>query len=63
MTPTNPEYERRLAAILCADIAGYSRLMGDAEEETVRTVTACLDLFRHHIAIFGGRVVDTAGDH
>jgi len=62
VTPTNPEYERRLAAILCADIAGYSRLMGDAEEETVRTVTACLDLFRRHIAMFGGRVVDTAGD-
>ena len=30
--------DRRLAAILAADIAGYSRLMGDAEEQTVRAL-------------------------
>ena len=31
---------RKLAAILYADVAGYSRLMGDDEEATIRTLTA-----------------------
>ena len=33
-------YNRKLAAILSADGAGYSRLMGDNEEATVRTLTS-----------------------
>ncbi len=32
--------ERKLAAILSADVAGYSRLMGEDEEATIRTLTA-----------------------
>ena len=32
--------ERKLAAILSADVKGYSRLMGDDEEATIRTLTA-----------------------
>jgi hypothetical protein len=32
-------FKRRLTAILSADVAGYSRLMGDDEEATVRTLT------------------------
>src|SRR3970040_881781 len=53
---------RRLAAILAADIAGYSRLMGQDEAATVR------DLKGHQAAILplvgrhGGRIIDTAGD-
>jgi adenylate cyclase len=54
--------ERRLAAILAADIAGYSRLMGDDEEWTVRNLqelqTAVFPLIGEH----GGRVINTAGD-
>ena len=34
-------FKRRLTAILSADVVGYSRLMGDDEEATVRTLTAC----------------------
>ena len=37
MTPQ--EFERKLTAILSADVAGYSRLMGDNEELTIRTLT------------------------
>ena len=54
--------QRRLAAILAADIAGYSRLMGEDEAATVR------DLKGHQAAVlplvgrYGGRVIDTAGD-
>jgi len=32
--------ERKLAAILCADVFGYSRLMGEDEEETLRALTS-----------------------
>ena len=33
--------QRKLTAILCADVVGYSRLMGDDEEATIETLTAC----------------------
>lgn len=54
--------KRRLAAILAADIAGYSRLMGEDDVATFR------DLKGHQAAVlplvgeFGGRIIDTAGD-
>jgi adenylate cyclase len=56
------EGERRLAAILSADVAGYSRLMGDDERATVRTLNDYRKVFSEHIARHKGRVVDTAGD-
>ena len=54
--------KRRLAAILAADVAGYSRLMGDDERATMDTLNAYRAIFRQHIADHDGRVVDTAGD-
>jgi len=39
-TPGNPKVSRRLAAILAADIAGYSALIGADEEGTVRDLKA-----------------------
>ena len=56
------EPRRRLAAILCADVAGYSRLMGDDESDTVASLEACRDVFRREVDARDGRVVDTAGD-
>ncbi len=56
------EAKRRLAAILAADVAGYSRLMGDDERATMDTLNAYREVFRRHIAEHDGRVVDTAGD-
>jgi adenylate cyclase len=56
------EAKRRLAAILAADVAGYSRLMGDDERATVDTLNAYREVFRTHITAHDGRVVDTAGD-
>ena len=56
------EGNRKLAAILAADVAGYSRLMGDDEAATVRTLTEYRQVFTEHSARHGGRVVDTAGD-
>ncbi len=56
------ETKRRLAAILAADVAGYSRLMGNDEQATLVMLNACRDVFRGLIAEHAGRVVDTAGD-
>ncbi|MFN0318346.1 MAG: tetratricopeptide repeat protein [Burkholderiales bacterium] len=53
---------RKLAAILAADVFGYSRLMGDDEAATVRALTEYRAVFAEQIARHHGRVVDTAGD-
>ncbi len=54
--------QRRLAAIMVADIVGYSSLMETAEERTVHRVAACLELIRRKVADLDGRVFNTAGD-
>jgi adenylate cyclase len=54
---------RRLAAILSADVEGYSRLMGDDEVATVRAITEYRVVIASAVAGHGGRVVDTPGDN
>jgi TolB-like protein len=55
--------ERRLAAILAADVAGYSRLMGSDEEGTLETLKAVrAELIDPTIAEHRGRIVKTTGD-
>ena len=56
------EAKRKLAAIMAADVAGYSRLMGEDERATMELLVVCRDVFRTHISDHEGRVVDTAGD-
>jgi len=51
-----------LAAILAADVAGYSRLMEADERATVATLDAYRAVFQERVAGHGGRIVDTAGD-
>ena len=53
---------RKLAAILSADAAGYSRLMADDEAATLRSLNDARALFRERIEAHGGRLIDTAGD-
>src|SRR5262245_33737503 len=55
--------ERKLAAILSADVKGYSRLMGDDEVSTVRTLTAHREIMVTFILEHRGRVVDAPGDN
>src|SRR5262245_16794854 len=55
--------QRKLAAILSADVAGYSRLMGEDELATVRTLSAYRELIGTVIAGHRGRVVDMPGDN
>jgi adenylate cyclase len=55
--------ERKLAAILAADVAGYSRLMGADEEGTLARLKSCRrELMDPEIAEHRGRVVKTTGD-
>jgi len=55
--------ERKLAAIFSADVKGYSRLMGDDEAATIRTLTAYRAVMTSVIQQHHGRVVDTPGDN
>ncbi len=60
---TNERAERRLTAILAADIAGYSRLMGADEEGTLAQLKACRrQVVDPKIAEYRGRIVKTTGD-
>ncbi len=61
MEPTR--VERKLTAILSADVKGYSRLMGEDEVATIRTLTAYRELMGSLIQQHRGRVVDTPGDN
>ena len=54
--------QRRLAAILAADVAGYSRLMGEDEEGTLATLKAYREVIDGLIAGHEGRVFGSAGD-
>ena len=53
--------ERKLAAVLSADVAGYSRLMGLDEEATLKTLTEYRAAMGERITGHGGRIVGTAG--
>jgi class 3 adenylate cyclase len=57
-----PPLERKLVAILAADVQGYSRLMGVDEEDTLATLSAHRAVTDAIIAQHGGRICSTAGD-
>jgi adenylate cyclase len=56
------ELKQRLAAILAADVSGYSRLMSVDERATVAALDAGRAIFRRQIEANQGRVIDMAGD-
>jgi len=51
------DFKRKLTAILSADVKGYSRLMSDDEEATVRTITAYREVIGSGVQKNRGRVV------
>ena len=59
---TTQEVKRKLAAILSADVKGYSRLMGEDEKGTVHTLNTYKEVMTGLIQHHRGRVVGTAGD-
>ena len=58
--PTN--LQRHLAAVLFADVVGFSRLMEADEHSTVQRLRAHRAIFRRTVEEHGGRIIDTAGD-
>jgi adenylate cyclase len=56
-------FKRKLTAILSADVEGYSRLMGDDEEATVRTLTSYREVLSTLIQQHNGNVLDSPGDN
>jgi adenylate cyclase len=62
MTDSRERQSRRLAAILAADVEGYSRLMSTDEGRTVSELKAHQAVVLPMIGEFGGRIIDTAGD-
>jgi adenylate cyclase len=60
---TQEGFKRKLTAILSADAVGYSRLMGENEETTVRTLTDYRTVITDLVQQCRGRVVDTPGDN
>jgi adenylate cyclase len=60
---TEKSFKRKLTAILSADVEGYSRLMDDDEEATIRTLTAYREAMVTIVQQHRGRVVDITGDN
>jgi adenylate cyclase len=60
---TEERAKRKLSAILSADVKGYSRLMGEDELATVRTLEAYREMIAEVIRNYSGRVVDSPGDN
>ena len=60
---TTEGFKRKLTAILSADVAGYSRLMGEDEEATVKTITTYREVMTALINQHQGKVLDSPGDN
>ena len=60
---TDQGIKRKLTAILSADVEGYSRMMGEDEVGTIRTLTVYRDAMSGRILQHRGRVVDAPGDN
>jgi adenylate cyclase len=57
------DFKRKLTAILSADVKGYSRLMGEDDQATVRTITAYREVVGSVVQKHRGRIVDSPGDN
>ncbi|UCF01532.1 MAG: adenylate/guanylate cyclase domain-containing protein, partial [Deltaproteobacteria bacterium] len=57
------DFKRKLTAILSADVKGYSRLMGEDDQATVRTIKAYREVIGSVVQKHRGRVVDSPGDN
>ena len=56
-------FKRKLSAILSADVVEYSRLMGEDDDATVRTLTGHREMMSTLVKQHQGRVVDSPGDN
>ena len=54
--------ERQLRAILAMDVVGFSKMMAEDEERTLRVLTSRREVVDNIIKEYGGRIFNTAGD-
>jgi adenylate cyclase len=57
------DFKRKLTAALSADVVGYSRLMGENEAETVKTLTAYRKIMWEVVNQHRGRIIGSPGDN
>ena len=57
------DFKRKLTAVMSADVAGYSRLMGEDEADTVQTLNVYKGIMFTLIKQYRGRVIDSPGDN
>ena len=57
------DFKRKLTAVFSADVAGYSRLMGENEAETVKTLTGYRKIMGEVVHQHRGRIIDSPGDN
>lgn len=57
-----PEARKKLTAVFVTDVVGYSRLMGDDPDATVKTLADYRAVFSSHIENSQGRIVNAPGD-
>ena len=60
-SPSTP-LERKLVTVLSADVAEYSRLMAEDEEQTLRIFREHSQIFASLVTLYHGRIFNTAGD-
>jgi len=60
---TQESFKRKLAAILSADAEGYSRLMGENEEATIRSLNEYQEAISKNVEFHNGRIVDSPGEN
>lgn len=58
----DPQPQRRLAAIMFADVCGYSRIMGQNEQQAMRILSCFEAVFSEHLQHHGGRLIKRLGD-
>ena len=54
--------DKKLTTILCSDVIGYSRMMGENEHLTLQKLDQCRQIIDPSIAKYNGRIFNTAGD-
>ena len=59
---SDPTPRRKLAAILAADVVGFSRMMGESEDRTLKNLKACRAIVDESVVSKHGRIFNTAGD-
>ena len=59
---TETKLERKVAVILAADVVGYSSMMEEHEDQTLKNLKACCNIIEGFVKEHHGRIFNTAGD-